>query len=105
MPSNEKRILIVDDDEAIRALLFTILRRRGFTVDIAANGVEAMARLWICRYAAMLLDLMMPMKSGWEVIAELKKLPADVRPLVIVLTAGNDPRDLDPALVVGSIAK
>jgi CheY-like chemotaxis protein len=105
MPSNEKRILIVDDDEAIRALLFTILRRRGFTVDATTNGVEAMARLRICRYAVMLLDLMMPMKSGWEVMAELKKLPADVRPVVIVLTAGSDPRDLDPALVVGSITK
>ena len=105
MPANEKRILIVDDDEAIRALLFTILRRRGFAVDVTNNGVEAMARLRICRYSVMLLDLMMPMKSGWEVMEELKKVPADARPVVIVLTAGNDPRDLDPALVAGSIGK
>jgi DNA-binding response OmpR family regulator len=105
MPPNEKRILIVDDDEAIRALLFTILVRRGFAVDVATNGVEAMTRLRICRYAVMLLDLMMPMKSGWEVMEELKKVPADVRPVVIVLTAGTDPRDLDPAMVAGSIAK
>ena len=105
MPSNEKRILIVDDDEAIRALLFTILRRRGFALDIAKNGVEAMSRLRNCRYALMLLDLMMPMKSGWEVMDELKKLPAGVRPVVIVLTAGTDPRDLDPALVAASIGK
>src|SRR4051794_11135942 len=105
MPSNEKRILIVDDDEAIRALLFPILRRRNFEVDVAKNGMEAMARLRDCRYAVMLLDLMMPMKSGWEVMDELKKLSADVRPIVIVLTAGTDPRDLDPALVAGSIGK
>jgi CheY-like chemotaxis protein len=105
MPANEKRILIVDDDEAIRALLFTILRRRGFAIDVASNGVEAMARLRICRYTVMLLDLMMPMKSGWEVMEELKQVPADGRPVVIVLTAGNAPRDLDPALVAGSIGK
>jgi DNA-binding response OmpR family regulator len=105
MPSNEKRILIVDDDDAIRALLFTILRRRGFVIDVAKNGLEAMNRLRNCRYAVMLLDLMMPMKSGWEVMDELKRLAADVRPVVIVLTAGNDPRDLDPALVAASIGK
>jgi DNA-binding response OmpR family regulator len=105
MPSNEKRILIVDDDVAIRALLFTVLRRRGFAVDAAADGVEAMARLRTCRYRVMLLDLMMPKKSGWEVMEELKKVPADERPVVIVLTAGNEPRDLDPTLVAGSIGK
>jgi CheY-like chemotaxis protein len=102
---NEKRILIVDDDDAIRALLFTILRRRGFTVDMAKNGLEAMNRLRGCHYAVMLLDLMMPMKSGWEVLDELKKLAPEVRPVVIVLTAGNEPRDLDPALVAASIGK
>src|SRR4051812_43578834 len=105
MPANEKRILIVDDDDAIRALLFTILRRRGFAVDVTKNGVEAMNRLRHCRYAVMLLDLMMPMKSGWEVMDELKSLSAAARPVVVVLTAGNDPRDLDPALVAASIAK
>jgi two-component system response regulator CpxR len=105
MLSNEKRILIVDDDEAIRALLFTILRRRGFAIDVTKNGVEAMSRLRNCRYALMLLDLMMPLKSGWEVMDELKRLPPGARPVVIVLTAGTDPRDLDPALVAASIGK
>jgi two-component system, OmpR family, response regulator len=105
MSANEKRILIVDDDAAIRALLFTMLRHRGFAVDGASNGVEALARLRSCVYAAMLLDLMMPVKNGYDVLDELKKFPADVRPIVIVLTAGNEPRDLDPGLVAGSIRK
>jgi DNA-binding response OmpR family regulator len=105
MPTKEKRILIVDDDDAIRALLFTILRRRRFAVDCARNGMEALARLRTCVYSVMLLDLMMPMKSGWDVLDELKKLPAGARPMVIVLTAGNEPRDLDPSIVAGSIRK
>jgi DNA-binding response OmpR family regulator len=106
MPTpNDKRVLIVDDDDAIRALLFTILRRRRFAVDTARNGMEALARLRSCVYSVMLLDLMMPLKSGWDVLDELKKLPADARPVVIVLTAGNEPRDLDPNLVAGSIRK
>ena len=105
MPTKEKRILIVDDDDAIRALLFTILRRRRFAVDGARNGVEALTRLRSCVYSVMLLDLMMPMKNGWDVLDELKTLPADARPMVIVLTAGNEPRDLDPHIVAGSIRK
>lgn len=105
MPRNDKRILVVDDDDAIRALLFTILRRRRFAVDGARNGVEALARLRKCAYSVMLLDLMMPIRNGWEVLDELKKLPLNDRPVVIVLTAGNEPRDLDPSLVAGSIRK
>jgi len=105
MPTNEKRVLIVDDDDAIRALLFTILRRRRFAVDAARNGVEALARLRRCSYCVILLDLMMPLKSGWEVLDELQRMPADTRPMVIVLTAGNEPRDLDPTLVAASIRK
>jgi DNA-binding response OmpR family regulator len=105
MPTNEKRVLIVDDDDAIRALLFTILRRRRFAVDMARNGVEALTRLRHCLYSVVLLDLMMPLKSGWDVLEELQKLPPDSRPMVIVLTAGNEPRNLDPTLVAASISK
>jgi DNA-binding response OmpR family regulator len=105
MPSNEKRILIVDDDDAIRGLLYTILSRRGFAVDTARNGIEALARLRNCTYAAMLLDLMMPVKSGYDVLDELKQTEAARRPIVFVLTAGSSTRDLDPEIVAGSIRK
>ena len=105
MPTNEKRILIADDDDAIRTLLFTILRRRGFAVDMAHNGAEALRRLRHCRYSVLLLDLMMPVKSGWEVLDELKNVPLDARPVVLVMTAGVDSGDLDPGLIAGSISK
>lgn len=103
MERTERRILVVDDDDAIRALLLIILRRRGFTVDTARNGVEALSRLQTCSYSVMLLDLMMPRMNGWDVLAELKGLPGC--PLVIALTAGHEPRDLDPAIVAGTVRK
>jgi DNA-binding response OmpR family regulator len=105
MNRSDKRILVVDDDDAIRSLLFTVLRRRGFQVDTGRNGVEALERCSLCRYSVILLDLMMPRMSGWEVIDHLKKKAADERPLVIVLTAGGEPHDLAPELVVGAIRK
>ncbi len=101
----EKRILVVDDDDAIRALLFIVLRKRGFVVDTARNGAEALERCGTCQYSVALLDLMMPRKSGYEVLDELAKVPAAERPVVIVLTAGPEPRNLDPQLVAGSIRK
>lgn len=106
MQRTEKRILVVDDDDAIRALLFTVLRRRGFVVDTARNGVEALERLQHCCYAVMLLDLMMPRLSGWEVLAQLdREYVAGRTPLVIVLTAGHEPRDLNPHIVAGTVRK
>lgn len=102
---NEQRILVVDDDDAIRALLYTILRRRGMKVDTAHNGVEALERATQCRYAVLLLDLMMPQKNGYEVLRDIARFPPDERPLVLVLTAGSEPRDLDPKIVAGTIRK
>lgn len=102
---NEKRILVVDDDNAIRALVHTVLRRRGLHVDIARNGVEAMERIRVCRYVLVILDLMMPMMSGYEVLSQLSAIPEPVRPHVLVLTAGLEPRTFDTRFVIGTIHK
>ena len=101
----EKRVLVVDDDDAIRALLSTVLRRRGLRVDGARNGVEAIARLGECRYSLILLDLMMPIMSGFQVLEHLGDESASVRPMVIVLTAGLEARSLDTTFVVGTVHK
>lgn len=102
---HEKRILVVDDDSAIRALLMTILRRRGLAADAAADGAEALERLARCNYCVMLLDLMMPRQSGWDVLGEIARWPLERRPIIIVLTAGSEPRSLDPTLVAGTVRK
>lgn len=105
MEKVEKRILVVDDDDAIRSLLVTVLRRRGFDADTARDGTEALACLDRCSYSLMLLDFMMPRLSGSEVLQHLSTREPSSRPFVIVLTAGNDPRDLDPAIVSATIRK
>jgi CheY-like chemotaxis protein len=103
MADNEKRILVVDDDDAIRALLMTVLRRRGLTVDSARNGSEAIERCMRCRYALVLLDLMMPVMSGYDVLAQLSQMAE--RPVIVVLTAGALPRQLDSQIVAGTLRK
>lgn len=101
----KKRVLVADDDETIRTLLFTILRRRGFGVDTARNGADAIEAMQRCRYAVALIDLMMPVKSGWDVLDWLETRPAAERPLVIVLTAGTTVREMSPDLVAGTVRK
>src|SRR5687767_6288082 len=101
----EKRILIVDDDDPIRALLMTVLRRRGFHADCARNGVEALELLGACCYALVVLDLMMPRMNGHELLDHIGALPLATRPLVLVLTAGLGLRTLDTRFVVGTIQK
>lgn len=105
MLDREKRILVVDDDAAIRSLIFTIMRRRGFAVDAASNGEEAIAQCMRCNYAVMLLDLMMPVKNGWDVLKWIEEQPPETRPLVIVLTAGSEPRTMNSNIVAGTVRK
>lgn len=102
---SEKRILIVDDDDAIRALLSTVLKRRGLRVDTARNGVEAVTKLGERRYSLMLLDLMMPLMSGYQVLEHIADESAASRPMVLILTAGLEPRHFDTTFVVGTIHK
>jgi CheY-like chemotaxis protein len=101
----DKRVLVVDDDEPIRMLLLRILRRRGFAVDTARNGAEAIDAMKRCRYAVALIDLMMPVQSGWDVLDWMETLPVGDRPMAVVLTAGMTVRKLNPRVVAGTMRK
>ena len=66
------KILLVDDDPHIRELATLFLRRDGFEVIEASDGVEAMARLDSVRADLAVIDIMMPNMDGWELCQELK---------------------------------
>ena len=102
-----QRILVADDDQSIRQLLGTIIRREGFEVDTVADGQEAIDRLHAHDYAVILLDLMMPRKDGFEVIDYLKTHHQRSKPVVLVISAYADQRfkSVDPDIVAGVIRK
>ena len=81
-------VLITDDDPGIRGLLATVTLQTGCTVDTAANGYEAIEKLRTGSYDLLLLDLMMPMMSGYDVVEQMKSM--ENRPAVIVVTAIHD---------------
>ena len=84
---NMLSILVAEDDRGIQSLLTTILSREGFDVDCVDDGAEALQRLEVKRYDAVLLDLMMPNLSGGDVIRVLADRGHDALSRVIVITA------------------
>jgi CheY-like chemotaxis protein len=88
LPAN-RCILVVDDDPGIRLLLMTYLRRRGFQVLDASNGREALERMRSAGPDLVIMDLMMPEVSGWDVLRERSGDPFLKRIPIIVVTANN----------------
>lgn len=99
--------LVVDDDAAIRALITASLRRKQIRVESSADGEEAIARLQENDYKALILDLMMPRVSGWDVIDWLHRNPDRKPHTVIVVTAADRSviEDLHPEVVNAVIFK
>ena len=87
MSDDCKRVLIVDDDDAIRMMVERVLRREDFEVDSARDGFEAIEKLASNDYSAILLDLMMPRVDGLGVLQFLKRYRPELSPAVIVMSA------------------
>lgn len=60
MPSNEARVLIIEDNDALRVMLFTVLRHQPLGVDTASTIEEALEKVNTCDYALILLDMDLP---------------------------------------------
>jgi two-component system sensor histidine kinase ChiS len=92
-------VLVVDDDEAIRETVEDVLREEGYNVLLAENGEQALELLSLRHPSVVLLDLMMPVMSGWEVLEILDERDdlADI-PIVVVsaMCARQDGSDPDP---------
>jgi two-component system response regulator (stage 0 sporulation protein F) len=94
-------ILIIDDDEQIRALLRQVLEKAGYTVIEARNGEEGLRLFRQTPPALVITDLLMPDKDGLEVIMALHRESPPVR--IIALTGGKKEFDfLDTAKLLGA---
>lgn len=81
-------VLLVEDDPDLREDLAYLIQYEGFTVTTASNGRDALARLAeMGAPCVIILDLMMPVMDGWELRAELLKMP-DFADVPVVLLSG-----------------
>jgi DNA-binding response OmpR family regulator len=96
-------VLVADDEPHIGRVLQVRLEANHFVVKVARDGEEALAILRSDQpLDLVLLDLMMPGRSGLDVLAELRRLPARKGLPVIVLTAKGEERDRARALALGA---
>jgi DNA-binding NtrC family response regulator len=83
--SQPLRVLVVDDEEIIRDVLETLLEREGYDVTAAETGTEALKAFEADPYDLVLLDLMLPDRSGLEVLREIRRRDPDA--VVVIVTA------------------
>jgi len=84
------RVLVIEDDDAIRSLLVTALGRESLDVNDADDGDEALRLTAERDYTVIVLDLMMPRVDGLAFLDEFVKTPRAVRPIILVVTAFDD---------------
>ncbi|TVT59219.1 MAG: response regulator [Azoarcus sp. PHD] len=99
-----KKILIADDEPNIVISLEFLMKREGFDVTVATDGEEAVNRIRSDRPDLVLLDVMMPKKSGFEVCQEIKSDPELESTRILMLTAKGRDTEVSKGLALGADA-
>jgi len=104
MPT-EARVLIIEDNDALRAMLFTILRHQPLAVDTAINAEDAIAKTRECDYALILIDMSLPDDEGLTFLTRFREeRPEGTTFVLAVLDPGNDVT-IDSRLVGATVNK
>lgn len=99
----QKKVLIIEDDEHISKIYNIKLKAEGIDVTIARDGVEGLEKVVSEDPALVLLDLMTPKKDGFEVLAEIKKMPNRKDVPVIILSNLGQQSDIDRVMALGAV--
>lgn len=100
MAKKIKKILIAEDDPFLTKVLGTILEDEGFSVDRASDGNEALKKIMKDGHSLVLLDLIMPGKTGFEVLEEAKKMK--IKTPILVFSNLSQDEDKKEALSLGA---
>jgi DNA-binding response OmpR family regulator len=87
---NQDKILLAEDDKFISRAYKDGLTRAGFNVILAMDGAEAIEKIKTEKPALLLLDLIMPVKNGFDVLEELQDKKYDKIPVVVLSNLGQD---------------
>ena len=102
MDFSQYRVLVVDDVPLNQLLVEKMLSRYHFTVHKASNGLEAMREILVYKPSIILLDIMMPVMDGFEVIRKVRENPAYADIKIVVLSALNSNEDILKAYTLGA---
>ncbi|MBI4998423.1 MAG: response regulator [Rhodocyclales bacterium] len=99
-----KKILIVDDEPNIVMSLEFLMKKAGFEVAVAVDGEDALAQVARLNPDLVLLDVMMPKKSGYEVCEALRADPARAGMKIVMLTAKGRETEVAKGMALGADA-
>lgn len=99
---SEKTILAIDDDDLVLKLLDVNFNKRGFNVVEFLGGEGAFEKAKELQPAVIILDIMMPLMDGWEVLEKLKGNPATQDIPVVILTVKSSQDDVSRAMGMGA---
>src|SRR5213596_405147 len=94
------RILVIEDEKNTAAFLAKGLREAGFAVDVAIDGETGLKQARTTKFDLLIVDIMLPHKDGWDVVAELRR--DEVRTPILFLTARDSVRDRVKGLELGA---
>ncbi|MBI3554526.1 MAG: response regulator [Elusimicrobia bacterium] len=95
-------ILVVDDEDSIRALIKEVLSSQGHTFDEAATGTEALERLRKTKYDVVILDRNMPVMDGIQALAVMRASPQFKNVKVLMCTSASVTKEVDEAFAAGA---
>jgi CheY-like chemotaxis protein len=102
MENKKRKVLVIDDDENLRLVLTDKLVASDFEVVVAANGKEGLEKALELHPDAILLDILMPVMDGWEMLGNLRKDKWGKDAKVIMLTGVEDAEAVAKAVQGGS---
>ena len=100
--SSNKRILIVDDDPQVQKLLTLMLSSKRYETETASSGFEAGAKVVKFKPGLIILDLLMPEMSGFEVCRQIKKVPETSHIKILVLTGYDSKENRERIMEAGA---
>ncbi len=106
MTSDIRRALVCEDDATIRRMITTMLEREDFVVDAAEDGEAAIRMIDQERYQLLVIDLMMPRVSGYQVVEYLKQnIPPSLKRIVVTTAATSAMQSPFPEEICKVLAK
>lgn len=100
--NNTIEILVAEDEDHIGKLVAFKLSKEGYSVTVARNGKEAIDLLLKKPWSLMILDVMMPICDGWQVLKQVRSTPQIASVPVLMLTAKSYSQDITNAAELGA---
>ncbi len=101
LPPKKESILVVEDNDLLGDIIVTKLSGSGYKVALARNGPDALERIQQEHFDLVLLDIVLPLMSGYEILENMRKSPATANVAVIIISNSGQPIELERLRALG----